>query len=64
LQYVSEYLDEAGRNGAKLSVLGETFNCIYSKEHCTRAAENFSLESSNPLSTPTISLLKEMAKKH
>lgn len=40
-------------------VLGETFNCFYNKESCTNRAENF-----NSQETPTLSLIKDLAKKH
>jgi hypothetical protein len=33
-------LEEAGSKGAKISILGETFNTLYTKEHCRNNAEN------------------------
>ncbi|KAL4455429.1 hypothetical protein ABPG74_012581 [Tetrahymena malaccensis] len=61
LGYVQEALEEAGKNGAKVSILGETFNCLYMKEYCQAASENFSDSSDK---TPTLNLLKEYAKKY
>ena len=59
LGFVREALAEAASNGAKISVLGETFNCFYSKQHCTEAAENL-----GDANAPTLKMLQEEARKH
>ncbi|KRX06562.1 Carbon-nitrogen hydrolase [Pseudocohnilembus persalinus] len=60
LASVKKSIEEAAQNGAKITVLGETFNSIYTPKYLHAAAENFQDKNN----CPTLQLLEELSLKH
>lgn len=61
LDHVQTAIEEATSQGAEFCFLPECFNSLYRKDRLQEAAENFS---SSIRKTPTLNLMKSLAKKY